>query len=696
MTKFSISALCLLLASSLANAQVPCGTTKAVQDALSIRPQGIIDMQNLETETESFIPSNERAVKIIPVVVHIIHNYGPENTSKAQVLNAISILNRDFQKLNADTSQVIQTFKGRVAAPNFEFRLAQIDPDGNCTDGITRTVSDLTFSADDNVKDLISWPTNKYYNIWVVDRISFGAGGYAYLPGSSPCNGCDGVVVLNTQFGNIGTSNGGNFSERTLTHETGHWFNLNHTWGSNNNCGSGCSGTDNVSDTPKTAGSCQVCDLAQADCGVLANVQNYMDYSTCTVMFTSGQSTRMLAAAASGTGGRNNLSANANLIATGTNDGFVASPCAPIADFLYEPSRTCAGNNVTFTDLSYGADLDQSWTWSWNMPGATPSTSTDQNPTVAYSTPGTYNVTLTATNSGGTNAVTKSQIVNIYPSPGIQILPFTEGIENAQFPVNPTNALLNWEISPATGTTWVRNTSAAATGSASISVNCAVLDSSEKRDFISPVMDMTTTTQSPIELKFKVAYRYNGNTNDVLKVYISSNCGETWQVRYSKTGAQLATVSNGTGSFVPSSASDWRTETVNINGLANKDAAMVRFEVTADGAGQRLYVDDINIGGNEGVGIEEQTTSTLGLNVYPNPITNQTLININSVKGGMATLALFDITGRSIATRNVAVQANNATAVDFNSIAPALAAGIYNIRLQLDGAVVNRRIVVSQ
>jgi hypothetical protein len=209
-------------------------------------------------------------------------------------------------------------------------------------------------------------------------------------------------------------------------------------------------------------------------------------------------------------------------------------------------------------------------------------------------------------------------------------------------------------------------------------------------------MDMTTTTQSPIELKFKVAYRYNGNTNDVLKVYISSNCGETWQVRYSKTGAQLATVSNGTGSFVPSSASDWRTETVNINGLANKDAAMVRFEVTADGAGQRLYVDDINIGGNEGVGIEEQTTSTLGLNVYPNPITNQTLININSVKGGMATLALFDITGRSIATRNVAVQANNATTVDFNSIAPALAAGIYNIRLQLDGDVVNRRIVVSQ
>lgn len=695
MTKFSITALCLLLAVFSANAQMPCGTTKAVQDALAIRPQGIIDMQNLETETEHFVPTNDRAVKVIPVVVHIIHNYGPENISKAQVLNAISILNRDFQLLNADTAQVIPAFKGRIAAPNFEFRLAQKDPNGNCTDGITRTVSELTFSADDNVKDLIDWPSNKYYNIWVVDAISFGAGGYAYLPGSAPCGNCDGVVVLNTQFGGIGTSNGGNFSERTLTHETGHWFNLNHTWGSNNDCGTDCTGTDNVNDTPKTKGMCLSCDLAQADCGVLANVQNYMDYSTCTYMFTTGQTTRMLAAANSNTGSRSNLWSNANLNATGTNDGYVATTCAPIADFLYNPGRTCVGNNVTFTDLSYGADVDQTWTWNWTLTGATPPTSTDQNPTVTYNTAGTYTATLTATNSGGTNSVTKSQIINIYPAPGVQTAPLNEGIENAQFPVNPSNALLNWEISPSTGTTWARTTTAAATGSASISVNCAPLDSGAKCNFISPVTDFTTTNQSPLTLTFKVAYRYNGTANDVLKVYISSNCGETWQVRYSKLGAQLATVANGTGNFVPSSASDWRTETVNINGLSNKDAGMVRFEVTADGAGQRLYIDDINIGGTS-VGIEEQTITNLGLNVYPNPITSQTQVNITSAKAGMASLALYDITGRNIAIRNIALQAGSSTNVDLNSIAPALPFGVYNLRLQLADTFVNRRIVVGQ
>jgi PKD repeat protein len=695
MTKLSVTAFCLIIASSVAFAQKPCGTTKAVQDALSIRPQGIIDMQNLETETMNDVPNNNRALKVIPVVVHIIHNYGSENISKDQVLNAISILNRDFQKQNADTSTVITAFKSRVAAPNFEFRLAKLDPNGDCTDGITRTVSELTFSADDNVKDLINWPTNKYFNIWVVDRISFGAGGYAYLPGSSPCNGCDGVVVLNSQFGNIGTSNGGNFSERTLTHEAGHWFNLNHTWGGSNDCGANCNGTDNVSDTPKTNGSCLACDLAQADCGVLANVQNYMDYSTCTVMFTTGQATRMITASNSATGGRNNLSTNANLIATGTNDGYVASACAPIPDFEYTPGRTCVGNSVTFTDISYGADVDQTWTWNWTLPGATPATSTEQNPTAVYNTPGAYNVTLTATNSGGANSITKTQIINIYPNPGVQTAPLNESFETTQFPTNPSNALLNWEIFPSTGTTWKRTANASATGDASLVLNCAALDSAEKRDVISPVTDFTTTTQSPLTLTFKVAYRYNGSTNDVLKVYISTNCGESWQVRYSKTGAQLATVPNGTGNFLPASSTDWRTETVNINGLANKDAGMVRFEATADGGGQNMYIEDINIGGTS-VGIEEFTTQNIGLNVFPNPITNQTLININSIKGGLATLALFDITGRTVATHSVAVQPGNSTSVDFSTIAPALPVGVYNIRLQLAGNIVNHRIVVSQ
>lgn len=686
-------ALGLAIASLSANAQMPCGTTQVVNKALELRPQGVLEQQQLEDFTQNFNPTGERATKIIPVVVHIIHNYGPENISKEQVLDAISILNRDFQLLNIDTANVVSTFKGRVAAPNFQFRLAKLDPNGNCTDGITRTASELTFTADDNVKDLISWPTNKYFNIWVVDKISFEAGGYAYLPGTSPCNGCDGVVVVNTQFGGIGTSFGSNFSSRTLTHEAGHWFNLNHTWGSNNNCGSSCSGTDNVNDTPKTSGACLECNLSQSDCGVLANVQNFMDYSTCAVMFTTGQSTRMLAAVNSNIGGRSNLWSNANLIATGVNDGYTANPCAPVADFLYDNDRVCAGNTVNFTDISYGADVDQTWTWSWTLPGANPSTSTNQNPTVTYVTPGTYNVSLTATNISGNSSVTKNQIIKVLPSTGLAIAPLIEGIENSQFPTEPSNSLLNWEITPGSGT-WARTTNAAATGSASILIRGAQLTADQKYDLISPVVNLTNVAQSPLFLTFKVAYRYNGTAADVLKVYVSDNCGETWQARYSKTGAQLGTVSQGSSNFVPASGADWRTETVNINGVAGEDGALIRFEFTAAGGGQNLYIDDINIGGAV-VSLNEQTANGLLLNVYPNPITSQTVISLNSKEGGKATITLVDMTGRIITAQNIGLQANSPSTIELNSIAPTLPAGIYNLRMQIGDSMVNRRVVVN-
>ena len=54
---------------------------------------------------------------------------------------------------------------------------------------------------------------------------------------------------------------------------------------------------------------------------------------------------------------------------------------------------------MTFTDLSTGGITG----WSWTFDGGTPATSTLQNPTVTYNTLGTYNVSLTASNSAGSD-----------------------------------------------------------------------------------------------------------------------------------------------------------------------------------------------------------------------------------------------------------------------------------------------------
>lgn len=80
----------------------------------------------------------------------------------------------------------------------------------------------------------------------------------------------------------------------------------------------------------------------------------------------------------------------------------------PNADFSTSSAQICTGSSVNFTNLSTSAT-----SYSWNMPGATPSTSTALNPSVIYSTPGTYSVTLTATNGANSDVEVRNNIITV-------------------------------------------------------------------------------------------------------------------------------------------------------------------------------------------------------------------------------------------------------------------------------------------
>ena len=183
-----------------------------------------------------------------------------------------------------------------------------------CTNGITRHYTTKTDWAPSFSNYIYTWDPSKYLNIYVVRTMQSGAAGYTYLPGTASAP-ADAIVVLHNYVGSMGTSNG--FASRTLTHETGHWFNLQHVWGSTNSPNVAC-GDDGVSDTPVTKGH-NSCNLNSAVCspGIVENTQNYMEYAYCSRMFTQGQKNRMHNCIIGGIAGRNNLSSNANLIATG-------------------------------------------------------------------------------------------------------------------------------------------------------------------------------------------------------------------------------------------------------------------------------------------------------------------------------------------------------------------------------------------
>lgn len=79
------------------------------------------------------------------------------------------------------------------------------------------------------------------------------------------------------------------------------------------------------------------------------------------------------------------------------------------ASFSY--SGNCIGSNVLFTDLSQGGAT--SWSWAFN--GGNPASSTQSNPVTTWSSPGTYTVTLTVSNSTGSS--TSSQVITINSLP---------------------------------------------------------------------------------------------------------------------------------------------------------------------------------------------------------------------------------------------------------------------------------------
>ena len=161
----------------------------------------------------------------LPVVVHIIHQNGPENISDADVDQGITWLNDAFANINYYN-------QGVGVDTRIEFCLAERDPDGNATTGINRVVSPLTNATNDlALKDLSRWDPTRYINVWLVANIP-GAGGYATLPSSHGLP-TDGIVMLADKMLNVGSGHS------TFVHEMGHYLGLYHVFQggcTNNDC----------------------------------------------------------------------------------------------------------------------------------------------------------------------------------------------------------------------------------------------------------------------------------------------------------------------------------------------------------------------------------------------------------------------------------------------------------------------------
>lgn len=580
-----------------ADAQRSCGTDLLLEQDKST-PAGQQRFASFEAKLKKWIDDNggqrtATATYIIPTVVHVVQESTTDEISDACVLDQIRILNEDFQAMNADLSVVPSVFQSVIGNCDVEFCLATIDPTGSPTTGITRTVdasnANHSMSNSSQLKGLIQWDPNKYFNIWVPKNISGGILGYATFPGGAASE--DGVVVNGEYFGS-GTCSSPTYDlGRTATHEVGHWLGLYHTFQG------GCAGTtaadcassgDNVCDTPPTASSNFGCPsdpnnppntCTETPTDLPDQTVNFMDYGDdrCIVMFSQGQVDRMQGVLNTT---RANLVSQANHSATGCGCSSL-NPCAPIANFSADNRQICSGQTVQFFDQSTGPATS----WSWSFPGGTPSTSTSQNPTVTYSGSGAYDVSLIVTNSLGNNTALETSYVTVVTSTPP---PIAEGFESS-LPAD-------WQFyNEDNQGTWAISNTAASTGSQSIVIdNWAYQAGGSSDEIISNLIDLSTYATG--EMTFDYSYQRASFEFDTLNIYFSGDCGETWDLVWSKGGSDLATVTGvGIASpWLPTSSADWLMDSLDLTSYLGSDGFKFKFSNVGWG-GNILYLDNINL-----------------------------------------------------------------------------------------------------
>lgn len=260
---------------------------------------------------ESILKQSHRAIlsresEVLPIVFHIVYKTPQQNISDLQIRSQIDILNRDFAFMSENVSKVPEEFKSLGGDSGIRFCLASIDPDGNSTNGITRSQTTVDFIGrhqQSNGRHSVhydiydgkdAWDPERYINVWVADLD--GILGSASFPGIAPFPEEDGVIIDAKYVGATGSATQSAPFDRghTLTHELGHYFGLFHIWGLGTG---GCNSDDMIEDTPEQDSPYIDCpEHPQVSCGSSDMFMNFMDFTDdrCLALFTQGQNQRML------------------------------------------------------------------------------------------------------------------------------------------------------------------------------------------------------------------------------------------------------------------------------------------------------------------------------------------------------------------------------------------------------------------
>lgn len=306
-----------------------------------------------------------------------------------------------------------------------------------------------------------------------------------------------------------------------------------------------------------------------------------MDYASCDRMFTEGQVDRMHAALNSTVAQRNNLWKQANLLATGV--GLLAD-----ANFKAVDPTICIGESVKF----YDASKYDPTSISWEFIGGDISTSSNERPVVQYDLPGSFNVSLNAQQGSISKSISKNNFVMVRQPVG-NTASVTESFES--YVDIPNSNWYSFEVDNFENVGWELENTTGYSGSKSLKVNN--FDAPEEQVFYVESNSFDLSVFSSARISFKHAYRRRPNSGgaDRIRIEISNDCGNNWNVIYNTFGGAISS-QNQSSPFTPSSSNDWKPDSTTIPSSYLVNDAVFRISFESQG-GNNYYLDDINIRG---------------------------------------------------------------------------------------------------
>lgn len=191
-------------------------------------------------------------------------------------------------------------------------------------------------------------------------------------------------------------------------------------------------------------------------------------------------------------------------------------------------------------------------------------------------------------------------------------------------------------------------------------------------------------------LKFYLAHaQYNTSSADRLDIEVSTDCGLNWSPLYTNSGPSLATVAPvGTAGYVPTSAADWRQESVSLDQVAGQANVLIRFRGVSD-YGNNLYIDEINVPVST-VAVEENERDDLSVTLFPNPARDLATLRGFNPENDVISITLRNAVGQVILEEEMGATHG---AFEFSVPTSILSEGIYTAEVRSGNQLSVRRLV---